>query len=38
MTQYHPIKHLLIASCGQYNGSVDQHASHLCTLNSREAA
>lgn len=29
MTQYHLIKHLLIANCGQYNGSVDQHASHL---------
>ena len=38
MTQYHPIKRLLIANCGQYNGSVDQHASHLCALNNREAA
>ncbi len=38
MTQYHPIKHLLIANFGQYNWSVDQHASHLCALNNREAA
>ncbi|SQH59830.1 Uncharacterised protein [Aeromonas caviae] len=38
MTQYHPIKRRLIANFGQYNGSVDQHASHLCTLNSREPA
>lgn len=38
MTQYHPIKPLLIANFGQYNGSVDQHASHMCTLNSREVA
>lgn len=36
MTQYHPIKRLLIASCGQYNWRVDQHASHLCALNDRE--
>ncbi len=42
MIQYHPIKRLLIAnrgeSCGQYNWSVDQHASHLCALNDREPA
>ncbi len=38
MIQYHPIKHLLIASGGQYNWSVDQHASHLCALNDREQA
>ena len=38
MTQYHPIKPLLIANFGQYNWSVDQHASHMCTLNSREVA
>ncbi len=36
MTQYHPIKPLLIANCGQDNGSVDQHAPHLCALNDRE--
>lgn len=38
MTQYHPIKRLLIANCAQYNGSVDQHAPHLCALNNREPA
>lgn len=38
MTQYHLIKPLLIANCGQYHWSVDQHASHLCTFNSRESA
>ena len=38
MTQYHPIKPLLIANFGQYHWSVDQHASHLCALNNREAA
>ncbi|CAJ1821593.1 hypothetical protein OPFLODJI_02196 [Aeromonas hydrophila] len=38
MTQYHPIKPLLIANGGQDNGSVDQHAPHLCALNDREPA
>lgn len=38
MTQYHPIKRLLIANCGQYNWRVDQHASHLCALNDRKQA
>ncbi len=38
MTQYHPIKRLLIANCAQYNWRVDQHASHLCALNNRESA
>ncbi|SUU27237.1 Uncharacterised protein [Aeromonas hydrophila] len=38
MTQYHPIKRLLIANCAQYNWIVDQHASHLCALNDREPA
>lgn len=38
MTQYHPIKRLLIANCGQYNWRVDQHTSHLRALNDREPA
>lgn len=38
MTQYHPINRLLIANCGEYNRSVDQHALHLCALNDREPA
>ncbi len=38
MTQYHPIKRLLIANCDQYNWRVDQHASHLCALNNWEPA
>lgn len=35
MTHHTPIKRLLIANHGEYNRSADQHALHLCTLNSR---
>ncbi len=35
MTQYQPIKRLLIANRGEHNRSADQHALHLCTLNNR---
>ncbi len=36
MTHHTPIKRLLIANRGEYNWRVDQHASYLCTLSSRE--
>ncbi len=35
MTHHTPIKRLLIANRGEYHRRVDQHALHLCTLNSR---
>ncbi len=38
MTQYHPIKRLLIANCAQYNWRMDQHAPYLRALNNREPA
>ncbi len=36
MTHYTPIKRQLIANRGEYHWRVDQHASYLCTLSSRE--
>ncbi len=36
MNHHTPIKRLLIANCGEYRRRVDQHASYLCALRSRE--